>query len=610
MKSKNNLVHNFSRNIKLKTKFLLSHICFVLIPMLLIAYFLFTQISDVLISNTIRTEESLIDQMDTSISSLVSKITAIPDDIKEHTFYVNTLRSTNFTTYRNTPDYAPDATSFFSYIYSAEGENHVKDIKIYVEESKYKLLEDYPDSRIFLPISEAEGSYWYGIFGSTDITKLFCPEFYLSSDEIDKNGNLAYIQRVEYAGTNSYIAVYFSSSLFEEILKENSRTEDSVAYIINSRQSFVAYSNPTLAGLYFMRYEDIPATIPTQKEFVSRVLVDQEMYMGYRSIDETDWYLVSVVPASQVYSEQNNILRQFLIFSVFLLIISCFMPIITTSNITRRISTVINQMRTVRLGTHLSTPEKLPETDDRDEIGDLITTYNYMAEELGNLMDQQKRSAEELRIAEYRALQAQINPHFLYNMLDMINWLSKSGKSEEVSIAVQSLSKFYKLTLSKKEVTTTVAEELNHVSLYVKLQNMRFENKIDFLIDVPDEILDCEIPKLVLQPIVENAILHGILGKESKSGSIVIMAWLEGDDIVFVVSDDGVGIPKEQMEQILTGEGKSEHGSNIGIYNTHRRLQLYYDNQNFGLTYRSTLGIGTEVEIRIPVMEYHNNEEA
>ena len=330
--------------------------------------------------------------------------------------------------------------------------------------------------------------------------------------------------------------------------------------------------------------------------------------MGYRAIDGTDWYLVSVVPASQVYSEQNTLLKQFILVSACLVIISCLMPIVITSNITRRISTIINQMRTVRLGSHLSTPEKLPETDDRDEIGDLITTYNYMADELSNLMEQQKHSAEELRIAEYRALQAQINPHFLYNMLDMINWLSKSGKSEEVSIAVQALSKFYKLTLSKKEVTTTVSEELNHVSLYVKLQNMRFENKIDFLIDVPDEILDFEIPKLVLQPIVENAILHGILGKESKAGNIVIMAWMEGDDIVFVVSDDGIGIPQDQIGRILTGEGQSNSGSNIGIYNTHRRLQLFYDDQNFGLSYRSTFGLGTEVEVRIPAVEYSIKE--
>ena len=137
---------------------------------------------------------------------------------------------------------------------------------------------------------------------------------------------------------------------------------------------------------------------------------------------------------------------------------------------------------------------------------------------------------------------------------------------------------------------------------------MRFENKINFLIDVPDKILDCEIPKLVLQPIVENSILHGILGKESKAGSIVIMAWFENENIVFVVSDDGAGIPKNQMNLLLNGEGKSTHGSNIGIYNTHRRLQLYYGDQIFGLTYRSTLEIGTEVEIRIPIVEYKNQE--
>ena len=600
--------HIFARNINLKAQFLLSHLIFVLIPILLMACILFTRISDILLSNTIRTEESLIDQMDINVSALVSKITGIPEDIREQTFFENTLYSATFTTYRNTPDYRADATSFFSYVYSMEGENRIKDIKIYVDESRTKLMEDFPDNRIFLPLSDADGAYWHGIFAASNSNKLFCPKFYLSSNEIAKYGDTAFIQRFEYAGNDTYIAIYFSSDIFQDILLENSSTEDSVAYLINSRQSFIAYTDASLAGLYFMRYDDIPNIIPTEKEFVSRVLVDQNMYMGYRSIDETDWVLVSAVPASQVYSEQYTLLKQFLMLSVVLIIISCFMPIITTNNITKRISSVIKQMRTVRLGSHLTTPKKLPETDDRDEIGDLITTYNYMADELSNLMEQQQRSSEELRIAEYRALQAQINPHFLYNMLDMINWLSKSGKSEEVSIAVQALSKFYKLTLSKKEVTTTVSEELNHVSLYVKLQNMRFENKIDFLIDVPDEILDCEIPKLVLQPIVENAILHGILGKESKEGNIVIMAWQDNSDIVFVVSDDGIGIPEDQMDHILTGEGHSTHGSNIGIFNTHKRLQLYYDNQDFGLTYRSTLGIGTEVEVRIPAGYTSENE--
>ena len=127
---------------------------------------------------------------------------------------------------------------------------------------------------------------------------------------------------------------------------------------------------------------------------------------------------------------------------------------------------------------------------------------------------------------------------------------------------------------------------------------MRYEDKISFIIDVPDDILDYEIPKLVLQPIVENSIQHGIFEKKSMEGTIVIMAWMEEEDIIFVVSDDGVGIRPEKLPYILTGDGQGG-GSNIGIYNTHLRLQLIYS-EKYGLHYESIYGEGTEVTIRIP----------
>ncbi|HCT91622.1 MAG TPA: hypothetical protein DF613_09640 [Lachnospiraceae bacterium] len=138
---------------------------------------------------------------------------------------------------------------------------------------------------------------------------------------------------------------------------------------------------------------------------------------------------------------------------------------------------------------------------------------------------------------------------------------------------------------------------------YVKLQNMRYEDKISFLIDVPDEIMDFEIPKLVLQPIVENAIQHGIFEKESKEGSIVIMAWTEDEDIVFVISDNGIGIPDKKLPSLLDGTYEDGKGSNIGIYNTHLRLQLLYGKE-YGLHYESTWGKGTEVQVKLPALEH------
>ena len=171
---------------------------------------------------------------------------------------------------------------------------------------------------------------------------------------------------------------------------------------------------------------------------------------------------------------------------------------------------------------------------------------------------------------------------------------------EEISHAVQSLSRFYKLTLSRKKGISTIARELEHVTIYVQLQNMRYHDSIELITDIPDELSEYQIPKLTLQPVVENSILHGILEKESKSGTIVITGWMENKDIVLLISDDGVGISPEILSTILSGSGNSQSGgTNIAVYNTHRRLQILYG-KDYGLTYSSNPGKGTEVEIRFP----------
>ena len=197
-------------------------------------------------------------------------------------------------------------------------------------------------------------------------------------------------------------------------------------------------------------------------------------------------------------------------------------------------------------------------------------------------------------------LKSQVNPHFLYNTMDMINWMALQGQTDEISHAVQSLSRFYKLTLSRKKGISTIARELEHVTIYVQLQNMRYHDSIELITDIPDELSEYQIPKLTLQPVVENSILHGILEKESKSGTIVITGWMENENVVLLVSDDGVGIPPEILSTILSGNGNSQSGgTNIAVYNTHRRLQILYGN-DYGLTYSSKPGEGTEVEIRFP----------
>lgn len=269
-----------------------------------------------------------------------------------------------------------------------------------------------------------------------------------------------------------------------------------------------------------------------------------------------------------------------------------------TRSITTRISSVIHQMGQIRQGP----PIALPNPTIQDEVGELITTYNYMTTRMKNLIDQQEKTSEELRIAEFNSLQAQINPHFLYNTMDMINWMALQGHTAEISNVVQNLARFYKLTLSNKKNFNSIKNELEHVSIYVELQNMRYHNAVDFVIDIPDELHRYEIPKLTLQPLVENSILHGILEKEEKSGTIVITGWIEKNYITLLVSDDGVGIPAEKLPLLLSGTNvpASEKGNNIAVYNIHRRLKLLYGN-SYGLTYSSVPNQETTVTIHLPL---------
>ena len=284
----------------------------------------------------------------------------------------------------------------------------------------------------------------------------------------------------------------------------------------------------------------------------------------------------------------------YLAFLVLALILAHYM----SRSITNRISSVIHQMSKVRKGS--LSPMESPVY--HDEIGDLIDTYNYMTRKMDQLMADQAKAAEELRIAEFHSLQAQINPHFLYNTMDMINWLAQQGRTDDVSTAVQSLSRFYKLTLSRKQSISTIAQETEHATIYLEIQNMRYHNSISFVSDIPDELMEYQIPKLTLQPLIENAVLHGILEKDDKTGTIVLTGWIEDTSIVLLISDDGVGIPSEKLSAILSGNGNSTSGgTNIAVYNTHRRLQILYG-PDYGLTYSSTPGSGTEVEIRIPAI--------
>lgn len=241
-------------------------------------------------------------------------------------------------------------------------------------------------------------------------------------------------------------------------------------------------------------------------------------------------------------------------------------------------------------------------SSSEDEIGQLTKSFQSMLTKMAILIEDQFKLGHEIKNAELKALQAQINPHFLYNTLDLINWMSMKYNAKEISSLVDALSKFYKLSLSRGEDVISIEDELNHVKAYVMIQNMRFSNGITLETDVSDELKQYGILKILLQPLVENAILHGILEKDDEQGTIRITGWLENGIITLRIQDDGAGMSWEMLQEIPNRILPNEkHG--YGIRNIDERIRLNYGSE-YGLTYDSKPGEGTTVEIRIPAIHY------
>ena len=589
-------------NLSLQTKFTIALISIVIVPAFLTVFLFYGRLYNMVVSNTIRQEQDASAKTAPLIERTMDTILATTRNITGQNFFQELF-------YMPVSDSAEKlatsnhAIDFKNAVQRLTTDSIVTDVRIYVDfPDDLKELDTYPNTaNILAPLSQAKGTYWYGIFqGNRNAQEMFCPSFYLGSREKKNYGDMAYICPLSlyYHSTayKAYLAVYYSDDKLTSILSDNLSLEGSVSYIVNERDAIVATSDLSLSGIYQLDYDTIKASFMSSNNFIERNILDTKVYAGFYSISNTDWFMVTVLPSPPLIHESNRLMIQIaLIYAVFLVLALIFANVLAHS-ITGRLSSVIRQMQTVRHGP----PTPMDSPSAHDEIGDLIDTYNYMTRKMDELMKTQAKAAEDLRIAEFNSLQAQINPHFLYNTMDMINWMALQGQTDEISHAVQSLSRFYKLTLSRQKGISTIARELEHVTIYVQLQNMRYHDSIELITDIPDELSEYQIPKLTLQPVVENSILHGILEKESKSGTIVITGWMENEDVVLLVSDDGVGIPPEILSTILSGNGNSQSGgTNIAVYNTHRRLQILYGN-DYGLTYSSKPGEGTEVEIRFP----------
>ena len=240
------------------------------------------------------------------------------------------------------------------------------------------------------------------------------------------------------------------------------------------------------------------------------------------------------------------------------------------------------------------------EVVNTDEIGVLSNSFNEMTAEIGTLVEDIKQQQRNLHITEIKLMQAQINPHFLYNTLDTIVWLAEQEKRDDVIKMVTALSNFFRTTLSKGRDFITVGEEESHVRSYLEIQQFRYQDILDYSIKIDEEIKEYVLPKLTLQPLVENALYHGIKNKRGK-GMIEIVGNKCGEEIIFEVCDNGKGMAPEKLAELGRNIQKKKDENltdSFGLTNVNQRICYYYG-ERYGLQFESKENVGTKATVTI-----------
>jgi hypothetical protein len=331
----------------------------------------------------------------------------------------------------------------------------------------------------------------------------------------------------------------------------------------------------------------------------------EEVFNGTRqtvvtkTVGYTGWKLVGVIKGTGI---SLNMLKTRL-FIVFVILLIIFIVILINSYISFRVTNPIRELE-----------KSVKALEEGNLDADIYMGGSYEVQHLGKSVQDMKfrikglmqdivNEHEEKRKSEFDSLQAQINPHFLYNTLDIIVWQIENEKQSEAVHTVTALARFFRLSLGKGKNIVTVKDEIDHVKNYLMIQHMRFKNKFDYEFDIAEDVLELPSLKLMLQPLVENAIYHGMEFMDG-DGMIMVKAWREEDELYLSVADNGLGMTEDKVETILTGKSASGNGrgSGIGVKNVNERIKLYFG-EAYGLTIDSEPDEGTTVIIHLPAKD-------
>jgi two-component system, sensor histidine kinase YesM len=404
-----------------------------------------------------------------------------------------------------------------------------------------------------------------------------------------------------YANNNTvgFLVIGFNGSTLQQLCQSNIQNSDEGIMIVDGQGQILSHAG---ADIFASGYEKQNFYLDARKngEGYSIDTIGKTKYLVTYATLANGWKSFYAVPMASLVKEINSINSFTLIVVIACLVV--FIPLMAfmSSYLTAPIMTLLKSMKRFQQGNF----NERVDFKYKDEIGQLGDGYNNMVKNIKELIDRAYVLQIKEREAELNALQAQINPHFLYNTLDAIFWKAEMRKETEISEMVYSLSRLFRLSLNRGESLTSILNEKEMLTHYLLLQKIRLKRKLNYKIEIADDISNYVIPKLVLQPFVENAILHGLDGKE-EGGTILVNGERIGERLRFTIEDDGIGMSPEDVKQLLEPNKTEIAPGNAGssgfaVNNVNERLKILYKGL-YSLEISSEKNKGTKVTILIPL---------
>jgi two-component system sensor histidine kinase YesM len=389
---------------------------------------------------------------------------------------------------------------------------------------------------------------------------------------------------------------------FEGIFRQTSIVKGEY-YSIIDKNGKVLYNTHDKALIGKPSDADILSAISSNQGGYKIIRKENSSYLVvYSKYSSNDWNVVHVLPLDIVLSSARKVSNITLVIMLLSLIILSPLQLYLSRNISLPIKKLKNSVESFGNG-NLDMRIKI---DRLDEIGHLQLSFNKMAKDINSLLVKTEEKNKQLGLAELNMIKYQINPHFLYNSLDSINWMAQSAGNEDIEEMVTALARFFRIGLSKGKEFYKIGDELEHARQYLLINKIRFKDSFTFEVESEQDVLEYSTIRILLQPIVENAVKYGI-NKMDQTGHIQVTAVKADNAIIMKVSDNGAGIPYERLEIIRNVLSRRTQIDNVstdgfGLFNVNQRIWMQFG-EGYGIEIDSIKGKGTDVSIKIPLLD-------